>query len=150
MRLGRREYNTPRGKFTGYISADTNHFDGIWLRDWIHGLAGYKHWEMDMQCGLDRFLEAQGENGQIPHGIERSGKTWRVGLESDVEYILTLGVRQTWQVTRDDDGIPRIASSNASTVATPGITTTTATQRIPESPAGRWRTTARPPTSASR
>jgi len=102
MRLGRREYLTPRGKFTGYISADTWHFDGLWLRDWIYGLPAYKHWERDMACGLDRFLEMQAENGMIPDGIERDGHTWRVGLESDVEYIMTMGVWQTWQASGDD------------------------------------------------
>jgi len=101
MRLGRREYNTPRGKFVGYISADTWHFDGIWLRDWIYGMAAYRHWERDMACGVDRFLEMQAENGMVPDGIERDGRTWRVGLESDVEYIMTLAVWQTWQATAD-------------------------------------------------
>jgi len=107
MQLGRREYNTPRGKFVGYISADTNHFDGIWLRDWIYTLPGYRHWERDMQPGLDRFLEVQSAAGEIPDGIERSGKTWRVGLESDVEYIMTLGVWETWRTTGDDQWMAR-------------------------------------------
>jgi hypothetical protein len=102
VRLGRREYQTPRGKFVGYISADTWHFDGIWLRDWVYGLPGFRHWERDMPCGIDRFLEAQNEAGMIPDGIERDGRTWRVGLESDVEYIMTLAVWQTWQVSGDD------------------------------------------------
>lgn len=92
MRLGRREYHTPRGKFVGYISADTWHFDGIWLRDWIYGMPAYRYWERDLACGIDRFLEMQSENGMIPDGIERDGHTWRVGLESDVEYIMILGV----------------------------------------------------------
>ncbi len=102
MRLGRREYDTPQGKFVGYMSADTWHFDGIWLRDWIYGLPGYKYWERDMACGIDRFLEQQAENGMIPDGIERSGKTWRVGLESDVEYIMVMGAWGTWKATGDD------------------------------------------------
>lgn len=102
MQLGRREYHTPRGKFVGYISADTWHFDGIWLRDWIYSLPAYRYWERDMACGLDRFLEMQAENGMLLDGIERDGRTWRVGLESDVEYIMVLGVWQTWQVTGDD------------------------------------------------
>lgn len=102
MRLGRRQYQTPRGKFVGYISADTWHFDGIWLRDWIYGLPAYKYWERDMACGLDRFLEVQSADGMLPDGIERDGRTWRVGLESDVEYIATLGVWQTWQATGND------------------------------------------------
>ena len=102
MLLGRREYQTPRGKFVGYISGDTMHFDGIWLRDWIYGLPAYKYWERDMSCGLDRFLENQARNGMMHDGIERNGHTWRVPLESDVEYIMTLAVWQTWQVTGDD------------------------------------------------
>lgn len=102
LRLGRREYETPAGKFVGYISADTWHFDGIWLRDWIYGLPAYRYWETAMQCGLDRFLEQQSAAGMIPDGIERDGRTWRVGLESDVEYITVLGVWQTWQATGDD------------------------------------------------
>jgi hypothetical protein len=102
MQLGRRDYQTSRGRFVGYISADTNHFDGIWLRDWIYSLPGYQHWEQQMLCGLDRFLEAQAADGMMADGIERDGRTWRVGLESDVEYILTLGVWQSWQATGDD------------------------------------------------
>jgi hypothetical protein len=107
MQLGRRDYQTPTGRFVGYISADTNHFDGIWLRDWIYSLPGYEHWEHEMLCGLDRFLEAQNANGMIPDGIERSGRTWRVGLESDVEYIMTLAVWQSWQATGDDAWLRR-------------------------------------------
>ena len=102
MLLGRREYQTPRGKFVGYISGDTLHFDGIWLRDWVYGLPAYKYWEREMSCGLDRFLENQAPDGMMPDGIERNGHTWRVPLESDVEYLMTLAVWQTWQVTGDD------------------------------------------------
>ncbi len=112
MRLGRREYHTPRGNFVGYISADTWHFDGIWLRDWIYGMPAYRYWERDLACGIDRFLEMQSENGMIPDGIERDGHTWRVGLESDVEYIMILGVWQTWQATGDGNwlraALPRL------------------------------------------
>jgi len=60
-----------------------------------------------MQCGIDRFLEVQKPDGQIPDGIERNGDTWRVGLESDVEYIMTLGVWQTWLATGDDQWMAR-------------------------------------------
>lgn len=98
---GRREYEAPSGRIVGYMAADTCHFDGIWLRDWTYGLPAYRYWELDMACGLDRFLEQQDENGMIPDGIERDGRTWRVGLESDVEYIMTLAVWKTWQTTGD-------------------------------------------------
>ncbi|MHB9110521.1 MAG: alpha-L-rhamnosidase-related protein [Armatimonadota bacterium] len=102
VRCGRREYDTRRGKMVGYMSADTWHFDGIWLRDWIYGVPAYRFWEREMSCGLDRFMEEQSPQGMIPDGIERDGHTWRVGLESDVEYIFAMGVWQTWQATGDD------------------------------------------------
>ncbi len=107
MLLGRREYQLPDGKFVGYISADTWHFDGIWLRDWIYALPAYKYWEHDMTCGLAHFLQMQDEDGMIPDGIERNGKTWRVGGESDVEYVLVLGVWQTWLTTGDQIWLQR-------------------------------------------
>jgi hypothetical protein len=53
MRLGRRQYQTPRGKFVSYISADTWHFDGIWLRDWIYSLPAYKLSQMDASRYVD-------------------------------------------------------------------------------------------------
>ncbi len=105
---GRREYETASGRIVGYMAADTCHFDGIWLRDWTYGLPAYRHWELDMSCGLDRFFEQQHENGMIPDGIERDGRTWRVGLESDVEYIMTLAVWRTWQTTGDDHWLARL------------------------------------------
>lgn len=101
MQLGRRDYQTAKGRFVGYISGDTWRFDGIWLRDWIYSLPAYRHWEREMQCGLDRFFDAQREDGMTPDGIHRDGRTWRVGLESDVEYILVLGTWQTWRTTGD-------------------------------------------------
>lgn len=102
VRLGRREYDTPDGNMVGYISGDTWHFDGLWLRDWVYQIPAVKHWEREMICGLDRFLEHQQADGMVHDGIERSGHTWRVGLESDVEYILVQGVYETWQACGDD------------------------------------------------
>lgn len=101
MLLGRRDYRTPRGRFVGYISGDTWRFDGIWLRDWIYSFPAFRHWEREIQCGLDRFFEAQRADGMTPDGIHRDGRTWRVGLESDVEYILVLGVWQAWRAGGD-------------------------------------------------
>lgn len=75
MQLGRRDYQTARGRFVGYISGDTWRFDGIWLRDWIYSLPACRHWEREMQCGLDRFFEAQREDGMTPDGIHRDGRT---------------------------------------------------------------------------
>lgn len=102
LQLSRRDFSTPNGRFVGYISGDTWRIDGVWLRDWIYQLPAYCCWEQQMTCGLDCFLEAQKSDGSIPDGIKRDGSTWRAAVESDVEYILVLGVYRTWQVTGDD------------------------------------------------
>ncbi|MCK5527290.1 MAG: hypothetical protein KAJ05_09080 [Candidatus Latescibacteria bacterium] len=110
--LSRRDFSTERGRFVGYISGDTWQIDGVWLRDWIYQLPAYQYWERDMTCGLDRFLEAQESDGSIPDGIKRDGSTWRMAVESDVEYIFVLGVYDTWKVTGDDvwlaQALPRL------------------------------------------
>ena len=101
LQLSRREFTAEKGKFVGYISGDTWNLTGVWLRDWIYYFAAYVNWETEMTRGLDRFLEMQAENGEIPDGIRRDGTTWRAAVESDVEYILVLGIWYTWKATGD-------------------------------------------------
>lgn len=102
LQLNRRTFDTAAGPFVGYISGDTWRIHGVWLRDWIYQLPAYGSWEQQLTCGLDRFLENQREDGSVPDGIERDGRTWRMGVESDVEYIFVLGVYDTWRMTGDD------------------------------------------------
>ncbi len=112
LQLSRRDFVTERGRFVGYISGDTWQIDGVWLRDWIYQLPAYQYWEREMTCGLDRLLEAQESDGSVPDGIKRDGSTWRMAVESDVEYIAVLGVHGTWKVTGDDawlaQALPRL------------------------------------------
>ncbi len=112
MLLGRREFSNTKGNFVGYIAGDSETADGlfvngIWLRDWIYQLPAYKYWEKELTCGLDRFFEVQKPDGSIPDGVEQSGKTWRMVVEADVEYILVKGVYETWKLTGDDSWLGR-------------------------------------------
>ena len=107
MLLGQRTFNSEAGRFVGYVSGDTWQIDGVWLRDWIYQLPAYKYWERELTCGLDRFLEAQEPDGSIPDGIKRDGTTWRQAVEADVEYILVLGVLDTYRITDDDSWLAR-------------------------------------------
>ena len=102
MQLGRRDFALGKGRFVGYISGDTWAINGVWLRDWIYQLSAYRYWEREMSCGLDRFLELQNPDGSFPDGLKRDGSTWRADVESDVEYIMVLGVWSTWRITGDD------------------------------------------------
>jgi hypothetical protein len=108
MELGRREYDLNDGRFVGYISGDTLHFDGIWLRDSIYAGGGYQYWEPRMKETVNAFLSAQTDEGMVADGIERDGRTWRVGMESDVEYILIIGVFRAWSCTGDDRWLKRV------------------------------------------
>lgn len=105
--LGRREFAGRGGPFVGYISGDTWQLNGVWLRDWIYQLPAYASWEREIVCGLDRFLEAQNADGSMPDGIRRDGSIWRMAVESDVEYILVLGVYGTWKITGDGEWLAR-------------------------------------------
>ncbi|MFH1903372.1 MAG: GH116 family glycosyl hydrolase [Candidatus Omnitrophota bacterium] len=106
--LGRRSFVTDAGRFVGYISADTWTIDGVWLRDWIYQLSAYCYWEREMTCGLDRFIDVMGPDGKIPDGIRRDGTTWRMAVESDIEYIFVLGVYGTWKATGDSEWLKRV------------------------------------------
>ncbi len=123
MLLGRRAYDLPDGKLVGYISADTLHFDGIWLRDSVYGLPAYQYWERDLIHCIERFLDRQQDDGQFVDGIERDGRTWRVGLESDVEYLLVLAVWQVWKATGDhafaQRALPRLEKALAYVTSNP-------------------------------
>lgn len=96
-----------RGRIVGYISADTAEIDGLWLRDSVYTLPAYKHWEPRTTELLDRFMEAQREDGSVPDGIRRDGSTWKMEAESDNEYILVTGIHDTWRVTGDDAWMAR-------------------------------------------
>jgi hypothetical protein len=108
LALSRRVFHTEEGKFVGYISGDTWNLNGVWLRDWIYYFPAYCNWETEMTCGLDRFLDKQGDDGIIPDGIRRDGSTWRMAVESDVEYIFVLGVWLTWRTTGDNEWMGRM------------------------------------------
>ena len=116
MLLLRREFSDAKGDLVGYISGDSEiaegmYVNGIWLRDWIYQLPAYKYWEKELTCGLERFMELQKPDGSIPDGVEQSGKTWRMVIEADVEYILVLGVYETWKLTGDNNWLGRAVPS---------------------------------------
>lgn len=108
MNLSRREFNLPTGSMTYYCAADTWVTSGCFLRDWIYQLPAYRFWERDLTASLERFAQSQREDGQIPDGIRYDGETYRMGVESDVEYIAVMGVWGTWRVTGDEAWLARM------------------------------------------
>lgn len=94
-----------------------------WIRDHVHEMKGYMHWEYDLQSFINFILENQTEEGFFYELIKQyDDYHWtfvnedcykrydednvvmtRLELEADVEYLVVEGVRQIYKVTGDDE-----------------------------------------------
>ena len=93
-----------------------------WIRDHIHQMKGYRHWEYDLTSFLDFILDTQRADGQFYELIkqlddfhwtfvppdcrilypEDDQSLVRLALEADIEYLMVEGCLQAWRVTGDD------------------------------------------------
>ncbi len=93
-----------------------------WVRDHIHQMKGFCHWEYDLTSFLDFILDTQRADGQFyelikqlddPHWAfvnpdcrilypEDNQSLVRLELEADIEYLMVEGCLQAWRVTGDD------------------------------------------------
>ncbi len=93
-----------------------------WIRDHVHVMKGFMHWEHDLSSFLDFILENQSEEGFFYELIKQyDDYHWkyvnpdcykmypednlalvRLETEADVEYLVVEGVRRVFQVTGDE------------------------------------------------
>ena len=98
-----------------------------WIRDHVHQMKGYRHWEYDLTSFLDFILDTQRADGQFYELIkqlddihwsfvppdcsilypEDNQSLVRLELEADVEYLMVEGCLQAWRVTGDDAWLRR-------------------------------------------
>ena len=98
-----------------------------WIRDHVHQMKGYRHWEHDLTSFLDFILDTQRADGQFYELIkqlddfhwtfvppdcrilypEDNQSLVRLELEADIEYLMVEGCLQAWRVTGDDDWLRR-------------------------------------------
>lgn len=98
-----------------------------WIRDHIHQMKGYCHWEYDMTSFLDFILDTQRADGQFFELMKQlDDYHWsyvnpdcrilypednqalvRLELEADIEYLMVEGCLQAWRVTGDDEWLKR-------------------------------------------
>lgn len=98
-----------------------------WVRDHIHQMKGFCHWEYDLTSFLDFILDTQRADGQFYELIKQLDDThWafvnpdcrilypednqslvRLELEADIEYLMVEGCLQAWRVTGDDAWLER-------------------------------------------
>ncbi len=92
-----------------------------WIRDHVHQMKAFKHWEYDMQSFLDFIIDTQREDGQFFELIKQlDDNHWefvfpedriiygednvalvRLEIESDIEYLVVEGAMQVFHVTGD-------------------------------------------------
>ena len=98
-----------------------------WIRDHVHQMKGYRHWEHDLTSFLDFILDTQRADGQFYELIKQlddfhwtfvppdcrilypddNQSLVRLELEADIEYLMVEGCLQAWRVTGDDAWLRR-------------------------------------------
>ena len=99
-----------------------------WLRDHIHEMKGYKHWEYDLKSYLDFMIKNQHESGffyeitcvgdnfhtktvdppLVKHLPEDNLALVRIELEADIEYLVVDGAVMVYQATGDEEWIKSV------------------------------------------
>ncbi|MBQ8642440.1 MAG: hypothetical protein IJ480_09515 [Clostridia bacterium] len=92
-----------------------------WIRDHVHQMKAFKHWEYDIRSFLDFILDTQREDGQFFELIKQMDDVhWqfvhpesrilynednlalvRLEIEADIEYLMVEGALQVYRVTGD-------------------------------------------------
>ena len=98
-----------------------------WIRDHVHQMKGYCHWEHDLTSFLDFILDTQRADGQFYELVKQMDDFhWafvnpdcrvmypddhqtlvRLELEADIEYLMVEGCLQAWRATGDDAWLRR-------------------------------------------
>ena len=98
-----------------------------WIRDHIHQMKGYCHWEYDLTSFLDFILGTQRSDGQFYELLKQIDDFhWsfvnpdcrvmypedhqalvRLELEADIEYLMVEGCLQAWRASGDDDWLKK-------------------------------------------
>lgn len=93
-----------------------------WIRDHVHEMKAYKHWEYDIKSYIDFMIENQAEEGffyeiTVVHDnahahmvdpplvkpLDDNVTLVRIELEADVEYLVVEGATQIVKATGDDE-----------------------------------------------
>ena len=99
-----------------------------WLRDHIHEMKGYKHWEYDLKSYLDFMIKNQHESGffyeitcigdnfhtrTVPEPLVKflpddKLALVRIELEADIEYLVVDGAVMVYKATGDEEWIKSV------------------------------------------
>lgn len=99
-----------------------------WIRDHVHEMKGFKHWDYDLRSFLDFIIDTQREDGQFYELIKQMDDThWkmvdedcriiypddnlslvRLELEADIEYLVVEGAVQYYRATGDFDWLVKV------------------------------------------
>lgn len=98
-----------------------------WIRDYVHIMKGFRHWEYDLDSFLDFIIFTQREDGQfyelikqyddchwqmvnpdcVVHYPEDNLTLVRLELEADIEFLVVEGAMYLYRTTGDDEWLKR-------------------------------------------
>ena len=99
-----------------------------WIRDHVHEMKGFKHWDYDLRSFLDFIIDTQREDGQFYELIKQMDDYhWkmvdedcrviypddnlslvRLELEADIEYLVVEGAMQYYRATGDFEWLKKV------------------------------------------
>ena len=99
-----------------------------WIRDHVHTMKGFRHWEYELSRFLDFIIDTQREDGQFyelikqmddPHWrfVNDSCRVFydddnvalvRLEMEADIEYLVVEGAMYLYKITGDNEWLERV------------------------------------------
>jgi hypothetical protein len=99
-----------------------------WIRDHVHNMKGFRHWEYDLRSFLDFIIDTQRADGCFYELVKQmDDRHWamvdedcrilypednqslvRLDIEADIEYLVVEGATHYCQATGDDEWLKRI------------------------------------------
>ena len=117
-----------RGRSLVFIDGKKLMVNKNWIRDFVHIMKAFRHWEYDLDSFLNFIIETQREDGQFYELIKQyDDGHWRfvdedcvkfydddnltlvrLELEADIEYLVVEGAMYYYRTTGDDEWLKKV------------------------------------------
>ena len=117
-----------RGRSLVFVDGKKLMVNKNWIRDFVHIMKAFRHWEYDLGSFLNFIIETQREDGQFYELIkQRDDGHWRMvdadcvikyeedslnlvrlELEADIEYLVVEGAMYLYRTTGDNEWLRRV------------------------------------------
>ena len=117
-----------RGRSLVFVDGKKMMVNKNWIRDFVHIMKSFRHWEYDLDSFLNFIIDTQREDGQFYELIkQRDDAHWqmvdadcvvkfeedslnlvRLELEADIEYLVVEGATYLYRTTGDNEWLSKV------------------------------------------